>query len=171
MNDHSQTISRLVWETRYRAEGGCDAPVACAVLRTLPARALWARIMRANDDTAEPGVLFIDRINAENNLAYRERIDATNPCGEIPFVRRLPEDIRAGVASCGIRNSHLTAIVPTGIPFASFERLYRRAYDLGLKGCTAFRPNPVTGEILSQDLEARTPEESGPCCGSEREGG
>lgn len=63
-----------------------------------------------------------------------------------------------------------TINVPTQIPFASFERLYRRAYDLGLKGCTTFRPNPVTDEIPSRDLEACTPEESGPCCGSEREG-
>ncbi|RKT42817.1 type I restriction enzyme HsdR N-terminal domain-containing protein [Thiocapsa rosea] len=40
----------------------------------------------------------------------------------------------------------------------------------GLKSCTTFRPNPVTGEILSHDREAPTPEESGSCCGSDREG-
>lgn len=379
---------------RTRAWPGCEDPASCAVLRTLPARDLWTRIMRAAYDTAEPGVLFIDRINAENNLAYRERIVATNPCGEIPlpswgacdlgalnltafvrapftasasvdlngladaagvatrmldavidlsrfplpaqaeqargsrriglgitgladalimlglrydsqaardraaevmrtvchaayrasialasekgpfpylvhdaylaapFIRRLPADIRAGIASGGIRNSHLTAIAPTGtisllannlsggiepvfsrvqrriirrldgvigphriedfaarlwrerfggrsgppafvaarevapedhlamqaavqpsvdnaisktinvparIPFEAFERIYRRAYDLGLKGCTTFRPNPVTGEILSDDLEGWTPDEPVPCCGSERD--
>ncbi|MFA7316841.1 MAG: adenosylcobalamin-dependent ribonucleoside-diphosphate reductase [Sulfuricella sp.] len=379
-------------EVIERSWTGAEKSNLCRVFRRVRARGLWERLMRAAYDCAEPGVIFIDRVNQQNNLWYCEHLSATNPCGEVPlpaygacnlgslnltrfvhqpftpaatldmeaisqaaalatrmldnvyeaslfplvkqadtaratrrmglgltgladalimlgipygsaesfrlagavmarishaayrasielarekgvfplfdsekhgqgeFVRSLPEDIRQGISRHGIRNSHLTAIAPTGtisllagnvssglepvydwryrrsiraadgslssfetqdyayarfrtflgeqarltpafvtaaglppvahlgmqaalqahvdsaisktinvaeeLSFSSFSGLYQLAYDRGLKGCTVFRPNAVTGQVL-MPADERAPDRQ--CCSLERE--
>jgi ribonucleoside-diphosphate reductase alpha chain len=209
------------------------------------------------------------------HAAYRSSIELAREKGSFPlferdaylasrFVRTLPEDISAGIAESGIRNSHLTAIAPTGtislladnvssgiepvfgarhtrrllnaqgqyeqfeledyalrhwreqgnaaadlpasfvearnlppevhlamqaalqpfvdnaisktinVPedysFDQFRDLYRKAWEHGLKGCTTFRSNPVTGEILVSSAEQADEMQGAHCCTVEREG-
>jgi ribonucleoside-diphosphate reductase alpha chain len=78
----------LPWELVHRAKPGLTLEARGAwqradglwVYQTLAARALWDIVMRSAYDFAEPGMLFLDQINQDNNLRYIEKIEATNPC-------------------------------------------------------------------------------------------
>jgi ribonucleoside-diphosphate reductase alpha chain len=80
-------------ELNHRAEPSADIKLGGAyqrddglwVYRKLRARELWDQVMKSTYDHAEPGILFLDRMNRDNNLHYCEVIEATNPCAEQPL--------------------------------------------------------------------------------------
>jgi ribonucleoside-diphosphate reductase alpha chain len=89
--------------------------------RVLPAREVWQKLTSAGYETSEPGVLFVDAMNRENNLAALETLTTTNPCGEVP----LP-----AYGSCNLGSINLPRFVR-----APFSR--EAVLDLDAVGTTA----------------------------------
>ncbi|WP_103332467.1 adenosylcobalamin-dependent ribonucleoside-diphosphate reductase [Pseudotabrizicola formosa] len=130
-----------------KADGPWELVFDGKVYRTLQARDLWNKIMRNTFDFAEPGVIFIDRINAMNNLSYCETIAATNPCGEQP----LPP-----YGACLLGSINLAALVTNA--FAANAALDLSALDDLVRTAVRMMDNVVDASrfpLPQQEAEAQ----------------
>ncbi|MFZ3128919.1 MAG: adenosylcobalamin-dependent ribonucleoside-diphosphate reductase, partial [Rhodoferax sp.] len=117
------------WELVHAAKPGATLMAKGAfqradgmwVYQTLAARDLWDIVMHSTYDFAEPGILFLDHINEDNNLRYCESISATNPCGEQPLPPYGCCDLGPIILPRFVRNPFGFAGTPT-FDFEAFEK-------------------------------------------------
>jgi ribonucleoside-diphosphate reductase alpha chain len=130
-----------------KADGPWDLVFGGKVYQTVNARDLWNKIMRNTFEFAEPGVIFIDRINKANNLSYCETIAATNPCGEQP----LPP-----YGACLLGSINLATLVTD--PFEDAAKLDPEALDKLVQMAVRMMDNVVDASrfpLPAQEAEAK----------------
>jgi len=115
-----------------KQEGNSGSVIRPRDTRRVRARDLWRLIIQAAHETGEPGLLFIDHINRNNNLYYCEDIGATNPCGEIP----LPP-----YGACNLGSINLTALVQA--PFTDRRKLDRQKLCETVRVAVRFLDNVI----------------------------
>ncbi len=144
-------LSVLVTDAFIKAvENGRPWPLVFGgeTVRTVDARELWETIMRSAYDYAEPGVIFIDRVNALNPLSYCETIHATNPCGEQP----LPP-----YGACLLGSINLASLVVA--PFTTDARIDKTRFAELVPIAVRFLDNIIDISrypLAAQEKEAKT---------------